>query len=215
MPVYDITASGGVVRFAKIFVRRRLKGFRKDIAVCLKAEGDGKTDDKEERAFMPGLMATISLLDLFSGLYAGDVENHNDTHLVRYLRDFAPGRYDEYLLKVLYVVFRHKLAHLSHPYFVLNTKNDGRLKKNPMRLTWSITSDSRSEPIKLTPLSRSRLIRRQPTPWKVRIDHVVEISIRTLAADAIATTAGYLSALKRDPTIQDNFRKCMYKLYQT
>lgn len=212
MTVYDIDAPGGVVRFAKIFVRRRLKGFNKDINVRLKAEG---ADEKEERAFMPGLIAVISLLDLFSGLYAGDVENHNYTHLARYLKAFAPGRYDDYLLKVLYVAFRHKLAHLSHPYFVLNTAKDGRLDKRPMLLTWTITSDRRDEPIKLTPLRRSRLIRRQPTPWRLRIDHVIEISIRTLVDDAIETTSRYLAALKNDVTIQAKFRECMRNFYQT
>src|SRR5262249_55540268 len=100
---------GGVVRFAKIFTQRRLKGFKKDVRVCLLGTGS------PERAFMPMLSNTIALLDLYSGLYHRHLRGQNEVHLVRYLKAFGPRKYDEYLITLLYIVFRHKLAHLSHP----------------------------------------------------------------------------------------------------
>jgi hypothetical protein len=108
MTVYDIDASGGVVRFARIFIRRRLMGFTKDVRVCLQ------------------------------------------------------------------------------------------------RLGWSITSDARKEPIRVLKLKRARMPV-LPIPWKLKVDHVVEISIQTLADDAIASTTSYFRALKADPHLQDKF----------
>lgn len=56
MTVYDIDAQGGIVRFAKIFVRRRLRGFEKDMKVCLKPGEPAN----EEHAFMPMLTSTVA-----------------------------------------------------------------------------------------------------------------------------------------------------------
>jgi hypothetical protein len=210
MPVYDIDAPGGVVRFARIFVRRRLKGFKKDMQVCLKPGAP----EKEERAFMPMLTNTIALLELFSGLHSGHLRRRNQTHLTDYLKAFGPREYDDYLLTLLYVAFRHKLAHLSHPHVGLNTVKEDSLKSRPMRLAWSITADPRDEPITLTKLPRSRQPR-WPTPWKVTVDHKVEISVHTLAEDVIKSTAKYLAALKTNQDLRDKFRRCMKDFYQT
>lgn len=210
MAVYDITTDDGVIRFAKIFVRKRLKGFKKDIAICL------TPDEKNRHAYMPGLMACFSLLDLFSGLYAGQVKGHNHNHLIRYMREFAPpGRYDDYDLKVVYVAFRHTLAHLSHPYFVLNTGKDERLKQKQMLLTWTISEEEIDPPIKLITLQKPKKIKRQPTPWALSYDHRIHISIPSLARDTVDTAQKYLAALKESEELKNNFRKCMCEFYQT
>ena len=207
--LYSVANRTETIRFARIFVRRRLKGFKKDINICL---AGGPNDDK---AFMPALMATISLLDLLSGLYAGRVEGHNDVEFVDFFKTFMPGRYNEYELKVLYIAFRHKLAHLSHPYFVLNTVRRAKLNKQPMLLAWAISSDAHEPPIKIRKLPRSRLVRGQPVPWKTRMDHVIDISIRTLAEDAIKVAAAYIKRLQSDPDLWKKFKDCMPEFYQT
>jgi len=127
---------------------------------------------------------------------------------------FGPRTYDEYLVNLLYIVFRHKLAHLSHPYVGFNTAKESKLNSRPMRLGWSITSDARKEPIRVLKLKRARMPV-LPIPWKLKVDHVVEISIQTLADDAIASTTSYFRALKADPHLQDKFRRCMNEFYQT
>jgi len=210
MSVYNITKDGDVVSFAKIFVRRRLEGFKKDIAICL------KPDENNSHAYMPGLMACFSLLDFFSGLNAGQMTGHNHEQLIKYMRIFAPpNRYDDYLLKLVYIAFRHKLAHLSHPYFVLNTKNDERLKERQMLLTWTISEEAHDPPIRLKCYSKPERITKQPTPWPVSYDHRIHISIRTLADDAIKTARKYLAKLKHDADLQKKFRECMCEFYQT
>ena len=86
MTVIKIDRPGGVVRFAERFVEQRLKGFQKDLTVCLKIE----EDKNAERAFLPMLTNVIALLELFSGLYSGKLTYRNATHLFKYLNDFAP-----------------------------------------------------------------------------------------------------------------------------
>ncbi len=203
-----MTTDEGVVRFATIFIRRRLKGFKKDINICLTADQNG------DHAYMPGLMTCFSLLDLLSGLYAGQVQGHNHRHLIEFLKRFKPNRYDDYDLTVLYVAFRHKLAHLSHPYFVLNTKSEKLLKERKMLLTWEISSDASESPIRIERYPKPQSIRTQPVPWRMSYDHRFYISVRTLADDALASATAYVAALKDDSKIRGNFRVCMESFYQ-
>ncbi|MEQ1890011.1 MAG: hypothetical protein ABL951_12670 [Alphaproteobacteria bacterium] len=210
MADYDITTDDGVVNFAQIFIERRLKGFKKDIAICL------RPDENNSHAYMPGLMACFSLLDFFSSLYAGQMRGHSHEQLIKYMRAFAPpDRYDDYLLKVAYIAFRHKLAHLSHPYFVLNTQKDCRINERQMLLTWTISEEAHDPPIKLCPLKRPKKITRHPTPWPLFYDHRIYISIRTLADDIMDTAPKYLAELKESKELKKNFRTCMCEFYQT
>ena len=207
--IYPFDTKPQVVRFAKIFLRRRVRGFKKDIGICLTADARGN------HAFMPGLMTCLSFLDLLSGLYAGNVRSQGLEHFLRFMNAFASAqRYQDYNLRILYVAFRHKLAHLGQPIFVLNTANDTRLKQQSLRLTWRISSDAHEPPLRLTKLRRSRLIRNQPIPWRMRVDHYMLISIRTLAGDAIDMSRAYLERLEAEPDLWKGFQSCMREFYQ-
>jgi hypothetical protein len=57
-----------VVTFAHTFLKQRVTGFTKDIEICL-------TPNKhDQQAYLPGLMACISFLDLLTGLYVGSLD---------------------------------------------------------------------------------------------------------------------------------------------
>ncbi len=207
--IYNLKSKSDVVRFAKSFIRGRTRGFEKDISVCLTNGVHGKP------AYMPALMTCLSFLDLLSGLYAGDVSNHGREHFLRLIESFAPaGRYQKYDLKVLYVAFRHKLAHLGHPAFVLDTAKDPRLAEQSLLLSWRISSEAHEPPIRLEKLQRSRLIRKRPVPYKVRVDHYMHISIRTLADDAVEMANSYLRRLEDDVVLWKKFRGCIGEFYQ-
>ena len=96
--------------FAKRFLRDQVKGFRKDIRICL-------TMDRQRRhAYFPALIRCISFADFLGGLHAGDIENHKFSDLWKYAKKFMnAGHYDELRLAILYEGFRHKIAHLSDP----------------------------------------------------------------------------------------------------
>jgi hypothetical protein len=117
--VYKFATPAQVMRFANVFVRQRTSDFKKNVDICLAARKTRLND--VDHAYMPGLMTCLSFLDLLSGLYAGKVRGHNDVHFLDFTRRFFPkGRYEEDHLRLLYIEFRHKLAHLAHPYFVLD-----------------------------------------------------------------------------------------------
>jgi hypothetical protein len=206
--VYHFKSREDVVRFARIFIRRRVKGFEKDINICLTPNAQGS------HAYMPGLMTCFALLDLLSGLYFGKLDRNNHVEFTRLFRELMPGRYDEYELKALYVAIRHKLAHFSHPYFVLNTALEPRLKERPMLLSWTISEEAANPPLQIVKFRRSRLARVQPVPWKTRVDHRIEISIRSLADDAIALARTYTKKLESAPHLWEKFRDCMSEFYQ-
>jgi hypothetical protein len=207
--IYPFQTKDDVTRFAEKFVQGRVDGFKRDIDICLTA------DANREHAYMPALMAVIAHIDYLSGLNAGDVEDHSIDDLVRLVREHMPSRYPDHELRVLYVAFRHKLAHLSHPYFVFDTASDGRLKGGqPMLLTWTITEEAHEPPLHIERIDPPRVLVQTFCPWETRYDHRMHISIRTLADDAIKLSAAYLEKLRRDPQLWEKFQGCMKEFYQ-
>lgn len=86
---------------------------------------------------MPGLMATISLLELLSSLYAGKVKDVGLSGILKYAHAFLDGnQYTDDRIAVLYELFRHKIAHLGHPYGVFDSHDVTQsciLQKNSRR----------------------------------------------------------------------------------
>lgn len=203
-----------VLEFAKLFLRQRAWDFKKNLDICLTTKPNNF--NKRDHAYMPGLLITVAFIDLLSGLYAGDIENHNRDDFLAYMRRFmAAGRYSDANLRLLYIGFRHKIAHLSHPYFVLDTSSERRLGLPPMRIVWTIYAAPRNPPIELIPYPVPQTIRSQPTPWPVPYDHRINVSIATLARDArksLKGPNGYVAALA-DPDLLRNFKQCMPLFY--
>jgi len=198
--------------FAWEFIDRRLWGFDKDINICLSEDAQG------DHAYMPGLMTCFSFLDFLSGLRKGSVNDHGMWDFVNFVLEFTPrDRYGPKTLRILYVAFRHKLAHLGHPYFVLDTKADPskRLDDLPrMLLTWEISSAAREPPIELIDYPVPQRTRQQPVPKEVYYDHRICISVRTLADDAMEAACAYRSRLEDDGALLAKFVQCMNEFYQ-
>jgi len=213
--VYKFRTPAQVVRFARVFVRQRTNDFKKNVDICLTARKTRLND--VDHAYMPALMTCLSFLDLLSGLYAGKVRGHNDTHFLDFTRKFFPkGRYEEDHLRVLYIEFRHKLAHLAHPYFVLDAPPDPSVGTRRL-MAWTICARSRKKPIEIIPHPRKQLSV-QPTPWDTYYDYRFKISVESLARDARKATRGangYLSKLAASPDLQDKFKACMRAFYPT
>ena len=198
--------------FAREFVERRVGGFDKDINICLTA------NDAGSHAYMPGLMTCLSFLDLLSGLRIGDIDSQTIRHFLEFMADFTPpGRYGPVTLRILYVAFRHKLAHLGHPYFVLNTKKDKRqrFKDLPqMLLAWEFDSEPHDPPIELIEYPTPQRTKIQPVPKEVLYTHRMCVSVRTLAEDAKDAAANYMRRLETDANLLACFVACMDDFYQ-
>lgn len=108
--------------FARLFLKARIGGFRKDVDICL--TGTRTTaSGKRTHAYFPGLMATIGFADLLSGLNAGKLKWQGLAELQSYFTDYMDrAKYPADAVKVLYEALRHKIAHLGHPYVVFDTQ---------------------------------------------------------------------------------------------
>ncbi|HYM17209.1 MAG TPA: hypothetical protein VEU06_01490, partial [Micropepsaceae bacterium] len=138
MSIAPFKSSGELIDYARLFLRHRVKAFRKDIRVCLTADKTGR------HAYFPGLIACITFLDQLSGLYSGKLEGHNDAELTNYATKFLGTKYPPDLIALLYHMFRHKLAHLGHPYAVFDTATrPGKLPGPRRRITWTVYASRR------------------------------------------------------------------------
>ena len=188
--------------YARNFIRSRISIFRKDINICLKADSRGR------HAYMPGLLACISLLELFSGLYKGSLYPIGLNGIIEYSKKFLDTNiYTEDRLSVLYLAFRHKIAHITQPYGVFKTRDN-------RRITWKVAAGRRPLPIEI--VDDVGTLYKEP-PWPVTHSHRCIVSIYRLKVDipkSALKTGGYLDFLKTDLDAQDNFKKCMLEYYK-
>jgi hypothetical protein len=191
---------------------RQIKKFRKDIDVCLTA------DDKGRHAYFPALITCIGFADLLSGLHAGKVEGHGLDDLTKYAQRFMNAtHYSPQNLAILYECFRHKVAHLNHPYMVFDTRTKPKKFPNQqMRLTWTVCAARRSIPIEIVKYSVPMPLDASRTPWKVEYDHRVKVSVRRFATDvaqSIYGPNGYRQYLNKDSAARTHFERCMNDFY--
>jgi hypothetical protein len=157
MSIQPFKSDKDLVKFARKFFRDRVGSFRKDVAICLRA------DANRHHAYFPALITCIGFLDLLSGLYAGKLDGHGLTELKNYVARFMDGtKYDPLRIDVLYLTFRHKLAHLSFPYVVFDTKTDRRklADHKHRRITWKVNASKRKLPIELVEHGSPQFLRK-------------------------------------------------------
>jgi len=194
-----------LIAFAERYLDVRIKDFIKDIKICL-------TDDENgSHAYFPALLTCLSMLDLLSGLYAGNMEKSTLNMLWRYVKKFMdPKKYSRTNVAVLYVGFRHKIAHHSHPCYVLDTGKDARIPGDK-RISWMVSEKWRDAPIEILPEPGGYLKTFTP-PWRVPYDHRAYLSIPHIKddiVDSINSVNGYLETLKKDRQTRVHFAKCM------
>lgn len=201
------------VQFAEIrLLRPQLDRFERDIRICLR-----KDEKTGKHAYFPGLTTCISFLEFMSGLYAGNVESrHGYIQLCDYADRFMDRTvYTNLHLSILYEGFRHKLAHLAHPYFVFDTATKkSKVPEPKRRIVWTVRAKGSRPPITLVPHTDE--IRRYKLPWSVPYDHRIHISVAGFKRDIVSSVRGrngYLAALKKDPALQRKFAKCMEQFF--
>lgn len=212
--IHPFRTNKHLVGFAQTFVANRVQFVRKDVGICLRPK------KRSKHAYFPALMSCIGFLDLMSGLYAGKLRGHGLVELIDYFETFVNAgsiRYSRLELAVVYEAFRHKLAHLGHPYVVYNTATFGPSTKNllgsppSMRLAWTVDSTiAGRRPIEIE-VERC-VLRRTPTPWPVAYDHRVFVSIERLMEDGVNSALkrrGYLARLRNNRQVRERFAACM------
>jgi len=198
-----------VVDFAKRFMRHHRRGFRQSIRICL------TKNLAEKHAYFPALISCIGFLEFLGGLNSGRLRGNAHSRIVSYALEFMDTEhYSSANLEILYKCFRHKVAHLSHPYYVFDTEKEGI--EGPRKLiTWTVCASDRKPAIELKSCGNKKLRKMSP-PWEVQYDHRVHIWVRRLMQDLINSTkgpTGYLCALEADRTKREHFAKCMKEFF--
>ena len=199
MPVLPFNSDADVAEFARKFLDEHVERFSKDIAICL------RPDDKDRsHAYFPALITCIAFAELLSSLHTGNLTGDGLQKLKDYAADFMDSTvYDLDHLRILYKMFRHKVAHLAQPYAVF-------VQAQPKRLiTWTVDESGARPAIEIVPEKSRQQILRAVTPWPVYYDHRAIIHLESLASDIRESVPKYLQHLKTDKSACDRFRKCM------
>jgi hypothetical protein len=216
MTIAPFKSDKDLISFARLYFHDRVGSFRKDVAICLTA------DRKRQHAYFPALITCIGFADFLSGLHAGDVENHHLSELTDYAAKFmGAANYDPLRLKILYLAFRHKIAHLSTPYVVFDTTTPTRIGKHfvgekPRRITWTVYASKRPIPIELDDRPTRQFLKKSVRPWPMPYDCRIRISVRRFQIDIIKSiygAKGYLHYLEHDRAARERFAKCMKVLF--
>jgi hypothetical protein len=113
------------------------------------------------------------------------LEGHGLKDLKVYANKFLTAAdYSVLNLEVLYLGFRHKLAHLSFPYVVFDITNRKEYTgQKQRRITWSVHASRRKDPIELVDFASQQFLKRTLRPWPVHYNCRAIISVRTFQTD--------------------------------
>jgi hypothetical protein len=188
----------GLLGFADKFLKVIIERFEKDLKICLTANEQGK------HAYFPALQSCIATLELMAKLHIGDVEKRGQDHVTEYACKYMDQAiYSKDNIFLLYEVLRHKVAHLSHPYYVTKVKD--------MRLTWTV--DEAILPRSINLLVENKKLEKFSPPWDVPYDHRLHISIPTLASDILTSIEKYKLDLKEEQNLRNHFQNCMLQFF--
>ena len=203
-------SNGSMADFAGDFLQQRLKGFKKDMEICLTGvpsmDRPGMT-----HAYFPALMACCSILEYVTQLHDGKVARRSDADIAKYANHFLPQPdYDPETCRVLVDAFRHSLAHHGIATGIWIDKNP---KFNGRRITWRVHADTRGRAIQVKPESGKLLA---DPPWPTPYTHRVHIHLGRLWRDihaSVMAPGGYREAVMTDPKLLRSFESCMKVLY--
>lgn len=171
---------------------------------------------------MPAVMGCASFIELFAGLYAGNIEKSVEIkNILTFTNIFLDNlEFTEERICLFFAMFRHKVAHVSKPYSVFDSHDvpkNNPLKNYPQRrFTWKITATFGNPAIQI--ITKTGDIKRTRRPsWKTAsYSHVCQINLKRLIRklpEAISGQHGYLAELSADQNVRNNFVKCMDLFY--
>jgi hypothetical protein len=196
-------------KFARAFVEGRIKGFEKDMAICL-TETARKTNrgEKVTHAYFPALGSCCGTIEYLAGLYEGRLPDLGEQHWQSYAKKFLPGDvYDADRVHVLYKAFRHSIAHRGISSGIWVDKHDNAQGR---RTTWTVNEKADGAAIEVVE-SRGTLI--TDSPWETPYTHRVHIRVGRLWRDVHASAGAYVTELVESKELLDNFYRCMEFLY--
>ena len=210
-------SADNIAEFAPKFVRGRLRGFEKDMCICLRDTlyselpervRNGRSPSTVVHAYFPALGACCATLEYLSALYAGHIDRIGESHIQRYAKKFLPQPdYSPELVRVLYLAFRHPVAHRG---IASGVWKDAHPKMQGRRLTWNVSESDDGPPIRLAPEASALT---KDSPWPCAYTHRVHINLGKLWRDIKDSADKYLLELATNGPLLIHFEKCMRQLY--
>lgn len=198
--------------FASKFIQYRLRGFEKDMRICLTG-----TPSKERaavtHAYFPALMSCCGMLEYLARLYTGRPRAANGENLVvEYSRFLPESDYSNDTVRVLFRAFRNQIAHRGIASGVWRDEHDDHLGR---RITWRIAADSQSPAVQIVHKPGVLLF---DSPWECKYTHRAHIRLGRLwrdIRDSALAPNGYRDKLVSDSELLRKFTRCMQYLYPT
>ena len=178
-------------------------------------------DHNRSHAYMPAVMGCASFIELFAGLFAGDIDPVGIRNILNFTNHFLDNsEFTEERVCLFFAMFRHKVAHVSRPYSVFdshNVRQTNPLRSYPRRrFTWKITATFKKPTIQIISNAGDLKKSRRPS-WKTApYSHICQINLKRMIQklpEAVSGPHGYLNSLSTDPKLRQNFRRCMDSFY--
>jgi hypothetical protein len=195
-----------LLNYARWFMRDRVRAFRKDLKICMTG------NSKREHAYFPALITCIAFADLLTGLHLGNLNYPRLSDLQSYVARFFRNKSDYVHVDILYIMFRHKIAHIAYPYLVFDTSTSAQLSPPHRRIAWTVGIYTDKKPIELIDYPTTRTILKTKTAWPVPYNARIKVSLTAFRRDIVNSiygSSGYLSHLRSDRKARENFAACM------
>jgi hypothetical protein len=198
----------GNPKFARAYVRGRVRGFSKDMQICLRGMRTPSGPQAYTHAYFPALAACCGMLEYLAGLHCGRVDRVGWREVFAYAAKYMPQPdYSNDAVRVLFNAFRNPVAHrgiASGVWVDQDPATRGR------RLTWNVHARAKRPALRIIPTA-GKLFR--DPPWQCPYTHRVHIHLRQLWRDIRASSNQYSDELVGSRELQRRFYGCMEQLY--
>lgn len=200
-------AANNPALFATDFLKSRLNGFKKDMGICLTGR-PSEARSSLTHAYFPALTSCCGMLEYLAGLYIGRIDGLGKRDITTYANKYLPQPdYDNDAVRVLFDAFRNAVSHRG---IASGVWVDQHPATRGRRLTWKVLADAAHPALKVV-ASPGVII--YDSPWLCPYTHRVHIHLGRLWRDIQDSVDSYITDLTGSRRLQDNFMKCMKRLY--
>ncbi|GAB4507416.1 MAG: hypothetical protein Tsb0026_02760 [Sulfuricaulis sp.] len=147
------------------------------------------------------------MLEYLAGLYIGRIDRLGKKEVTAYARYLPQPDYNAEMIRVLFDAFRNAVSHrgiASGVWIDQHPATRGR------RLTWKVLADATRPALEV--INNPGVIK-YDSPWPCPYTHRAHIRLGRLWRDIRDSVDGYITDLTVNQQLQDNFMKCMKRLY--
>ena len=196
---------------AKEFVNLRTAGFRKDMTICLTGvRRQYLFGGKLRHAYFPGLMTCLSYWEFLARMMAGKAKGADATEQIkRFAECYMDAQYTDRMIYLLWAMFRHKLAHFAHPYFIYDTQDTRSGQRQ--RIAWTISEKSADRHLKLVRAKGKP--KSAPASYDVEYNRMLFISLPQFRDHLLTASKNYVADLGTPRAPVDRIDRALRKMF--